>query len=73
MADIGQNGFEIGSVFGEAHPGDVYLVPPPPPNMYIYKLFVGAPGTPQRRVLRLGSRFLSKSLHRVGGYPMYIG
>ena len=32
-----------------AYPGDVYLVPPPP-NVCVYKLFVGAPGTPQTHV-----------------------
>ena len=37
------------------------------------KLGAAETGTPQRRVLRLGSRFLPKSVHRVPPYPMYIG
>ena len=41
-------GCDVGMYIG--YPQGLYLVPPPPPDLIYYKLFVGGPGTPKTPV-----------------------
>ena len=54
-------------------PGQICLSPHRRGSTRHSKMGGAGTGTPQRRVLRLGSRFLPKIVHRVGGLPYVHG